>query len=315
MDTFRDGASKLLASVDFQALLLESGKLLLILVVWWIITRVARHLLSLLQKRLVNRDESSAEPANETQKRISTLIMLVRQAVYLLLTLTMVLLTLKQLGIDIGPVLASAGVLGLAVGFGAQNLVRDIISGFFLILENQVRVGDVAIINGTGGLVEKVNFRTLILRDLSGTMHVFPNGEINTMSNLTSAWSAFVFDIGVSYNEDPEHVIEVMKDEGRKMREDPEFKYKILEDFEVFGLDKFADSAMIFKGRVKTKPIEQWGVGRAYHQRLKKRFDEEGITIPFPQRDLYLKQVPDARLFNLSEQANSREGGAFTPRN
>lgn len=133
-------------------------------------------------------------------------------------------------------------------------------------------------------------------------MHVFPNGEIKTMSNMTSSWSAFVFDIGVAYHEDPGHIVDVMKDEGRKMREDPEFKFKIVEDFEVFGLDRFADSAMIFKGRVKTKPIEQWGVGRAYHQRLKVRFDQEGISIPFPQRDLYLKQVPDERLFNLAKK-------------
>jgi small conductance mechanosensitive channel len=215
---FEKYLTEFIDAIYIQFLLAGFGRILLILLFWWIATRVARRLLSMLEKRLLKREETNIEPATEKQKRVATLVMLVRQGTFILITVTTLLLGLKQLGIDIAPILASAGVVGLAIGFGAQNLVRDIISGFFLILENQVRVGDVANINGTGGLVEEVNFRTLILRDLSGTMHVFPNGEIKTIANLTSQWSAYVFDIGVAYKEDPNHVIQVMEEEGKKMR-------------------------------------------------------------------------------------------------
>ena len=200
-------------------------------------------------------------------------------------------MVLQQVGVEIGPILASAGVLGLAVGFGAQNLVRDVISGFFLILEDQVRVGDVAIVNGTGGLVEKINFRTLVLRDLSGTVHVIPNGAVNSMANMTKEWSAYVFDIGVAYKEDVDRVIEVMRQVGAELRGDPEFGPLLLEDVEIFGLDQFGDSALVIKGRLKTLPIKQWDVGREFKRRLKYAFDREGIEIPFPHRSLYFGEA------------------------
>jgi len=299
----------IIEAIDIQFILAGFGRILLILLFWWLATNAARKLLMLLQRKLLKQDNATGEPASEKHKRVATLVLLVRQGIYILITITTLLLTLKQLGIDIAPILASAGVVGLAVGFGAQNLVRDIISGFFLILENQVRVGDVAIINGTGGLVDEVNFRTLILRDLSGTMHVFPNGEIKTIANLTAEWSAYVFDIGVAYKEDPNHVIDVMKDEGEKMRQEDEYKHLILEEFEIFGVDNFADSAIIIKGRVKTKPIQQWTVGREYRKRLKLRFDAEGISIPFPQRDLYVKAVPDELLSTMNLATKAQENG------
>jgi small conductance mechanosensitive channel len=199
----------------------------------------------------------------------------------------LLLVVLREIGVDIAPILAGAGILGLAVGFGAQNLVRDVISGFFFILENQVRVGDVAIINGTGGLVDSVNFRTIVLRDLSGTIHVFPNGTINTLSNMTHTWSAWVFDIGVAYKEDTDRVTAVIREVGRQLREDPEFGPRLIDDIEVFGVNKFADSAVEIKGRLKTRPIEQWAVGREFQRRVKYAFDEQGIEIPFPHRTVY----------------------------
>jgi small conductance mechanosensitive channel len=201
------------------------------------------------------------------------------------------LVILRELGVDIAPILASAGIVGLAVGFGAQNLVRDVISGFFMILENQVRVGDVAIVNGTGGLVERVNFRTIVLRDLSGVVHVFPNGAINTISNMTSEWSAYVFDIGVAYKEDVDRVIQIMRDTGKALREDKKFGPLMVDDIEVFGVDQFADSAVVIKGRLRTKPIKQWDVGREYRRRLKYAFDEAGIEIPFPHRSIYFGEA------------------------
>jgi small conductance mechanosensitive channel len=216
---------------------------------------------------------------------------LIRQAALIVLWVTIILIILREIGVDVAPILASAGIVGLAVGFGAQNLVRDFISGFFFILENQIRVGDVAIINGTGGLVERVNFRTIVLRDLGGTVHVFPNGTVSTLSNLTNDWSAYVFDIGVAYKENTDKVIEIMKGVGQQMKLDEELGPFMLEEPEVFGVDKFDDSAVVIKGRIKTKPIRQWQVGREYLRRIKLAFDEAGIEIPFPHRTIYVGEA------------------------
>jgi len=166
-------------------------------------------------------------------------------------------------------------------------LVRDFITGFFILLENQIRTGDVAIINGTGGLVEKIELRTITLRDFSGTVHIFQNGKISTLSNMTKEWSAMVFDIGVAYKENIEEVTGIMKKVGEELLEDSNFKDKILEPLEVFGIENFADSAIIIRARIKTKPIEQWNVGREYRKRLKIAFDEQNIEIPFPNRTIH----------------------------
>jgi len=169
--------------------------------------------------------------------------------------------------------------------------VRDVISGFFIILENQVRVGDVAVVNGTGGLVEMVNFRTLVLRDLSGVVHIFPNGTVTTLSNMTKEWSAYVFDIGIAYKEDTDRVVEIMRRVGEELREDRYFGALMIDDVEVFGVDQFADSAVVIKGRLRTRPIKQWEVGREYRRRLKQAFDRDGVEIPFPHRSIYFGEV------------------------
>ena len=158
---------------------------------------------------------------------------------------------------------------------------------FFILMENQVRTGDVAIINGTGGLVERIEVRTITLRDLSGVVHIFQNGKINTLSNMTKEWSAIVFDIGVAYKEDTDKVVEVIKEVAAELQEDPEFKSKILEPIEVMGVDQFADSSVVIKARIKTKPITQWAVGREYRRRLKKAFDSKNIEIPFPHTTVF----------------------------
>ena len=223
----------------------------------------------------------------ETEKRINTIIGIMLGAGKIIIWSIAAVIFLKQLGIDVKPILAGAGVIGLAVGFGAQELVRDFISGFFILLENQVRTGDVAIINGTGGLVEKIELRTITLRDFSGVVHIFQNGKINSLSNMTKEWSAMVFDIGVAYKEDPEQVIQIMTAVGAEMEKDPVFGSKIIEPIEVVGVDNFADSAVIIRARFKTKPIEQWNVGREYRKRLKKVFDQKNIEIPFPHTTIY----------------------------
>jgi len=282
--------SQYLEGIAWEDVILTVVKVLLVLLLFWVASLIARLALRRLEQRLVDSAADSRE-AGETVKRAETLVGLLRQGVLIILWTLAVLMVLRQIGVEVGPILASAGVLGLAVGFGAQNLVRDVISGFFIILEDQVRVGDVAIVNGTGGLVEKINFRTLVLRDLSGTVHVFPNGAITSVANMTKEWSAYVFDIGVAYKEDVDRVIAVMRGVGEEMRSDPTFGPLMVADLEIFGLDQFADSAVVIKGRLKTLPIKQWDVGREFKRRIKYAFDREGIEIPFPHRSLYFGEA------------------------
>lgn len=223
----------------------------------------------------------------EAEKRINTLSGIVHGIGKIFLWTIFILILLGKFNINIAPILASAGIVGLAVGFGAQELVRDFISGFFILLEDQLRTGDMAIINGTTGLVEKIEMRTVTLRDASGVVHIFQNGKINSLSNMTKEWSATVIDIGVAYKEDTDYVSDVMKQVGAELQKDPEYGNYMLEPVEVLGVDNLADSAVIIKVRIKTRPIQQWAVKREYQRRLKKAFDEKNIEIPFPHISLY----------------------------
>jgi len=296
-----------LESRNWKMMISTGMRILLVLVFAWIVAGVVKRVLSHMEKRLMSKAQVEGEPPSESAKRIETLTRLIRQGVYLVLAILVILVILKELGVDIAPILAGAGILGLAVGFGAQNLVRDVISGFFFILENQVRVGDVAIINGTGGLVEAVNFRTIVLRDLSATVHVFPNGTINTLSNMTHTWSAYVFDIGVAYKENTDRVVELLQEVGREMREDPDFGPNITEDLEIFGVNKFADSAVEIKGRIKTKPIQQWATGREFLRRVKHKFDEHDVEIPFPHLSLYRGEASSAFELEILEKLDGKQ--------
>ena len=282
-----DILEQFIQSISWETVILTCLRILVILTMAWGCIFVLKTALKRLERRLIRKGEQDGEPPSESEKRVNTIIRLIRQATMLMIWTTVGLVILKEFDVEIAPIIASAGIVGLAVGFGAQNLVRDVISGFFIILENQIRVGDVAIINGTGGLVEKINFRTTVLRDLGGVVHVFPNGAITTTSNLTNEWSAYVFDIGVAYKENTDRVISVMKEVGRKMMQHERFGKLMLEEPEVFGVDKFADSSVVIKGRIRTKPIRQWDVGREYLRRIKLAFDEHGIEIPFPHRSIY----------------------------
>ena len=277
--------------VNWEQIIFTSTRILIVLLLAWLGMFILRQILSQLEQRLLKQSKIAGEPPSESEKRVETLIRLIRQAALIVLWVTTILILLKEIGVDVGPILASAGIVGLAVGFGAQNLVRDFISGFFFILENQVRVGDVAIINGTGGLVERVNFRTIVLRDLGGIVHIFPNGTVTTLSNLTNDWSAYVFDIGIAYKENTDKVIEVMNRVGSEMKQDEIVGSFMLEEPEIFGVDKFDNSAVVIKGRIKTKPIRQWQVGREYLRRIKLAFDNAGIEIPFPHQTLYFGEA------------------------
>ncbi|WP_163716737.1 mechanosensitive ion channel family protein [Mangrovibacterium lignilyticum] len=269
-------------------LITELPSLVILFILFVILLRVTKFLIGKLKKILVAKTiHHTDEPDLEAEKRLNTLMGIVKKGATIIVWTLFIMIFLKKINIEIGPILAGAGILGLAVGFGAQELVRDFITGFFILLENQIRTGDVAIINGTGGLVEKIELRTITLRDLSGVVHIFQNGKINTVSNMTKGWSAMVFDIGVAYKENLNKVMKIMKDVADELQKDPQFKDRILEPMEIFGLDSFGDSALIIKGRIKTRPIEQWNVGREYNKRLKEAFDEHRIEIPFPHRTIY----------------------------
>jgi small conductance mechanosensitive channel len=271
-----------------MAIFEASLRIFITFLIGYIGIKAIRLAITHLKTLLIKASEDTETVPGMVQKRITTLTGLLQTLTFSVVWAIVIIMALEQLGLDITPVLASAGILGLAVGFGAQNLVRDVISGFFIILENQIRVGDVAIVNGTGGLVEKISFRTITLRDLSGVVHVFPNGTITTLSNMTKGWSGYVIDVGVAYKEDTDHVSQVMVSVAEELRQDPDFGPKIIEPIEILGVDQFGPSEVVIKARLKTLPIEQWGVGREYRRRLKKAFDAKGIEIPFPHRTLYM---------------------------
>jgi len=262
--------------------------IIILIVVTWIVLRMNKVFIKRLRKGMIKRlHKKNDTESQESEKRVETLLRILQSVLRVIILGIFIMILLKKLGVDIGPILAGAGILGLAVGFGAQELVRDYISGFFILLENQIRVGDVAIINGTGGLVENIDLRTTTLRDFSGTTHIFQNGKVNTIANMSMKWSAMTFDIGVAYKENVDEVIKIMKQVGEDLASDEEFKDLLYDKLEVFGVDKFADSAVIIKARIKTQPIQQWAVGREYRKRLKEAFDKHGIEIPFPHTTVY----------------------------
>jgi small-conductance mechanosensitive channel len=230
---------------------------------------------------------SRKEAGIEYEKRAGTLSGVVHWVLRVVILAVATIMVLTELGVAIAPILTAAGVVGLAVGFGAQNLVADFITGFFMLLEDQVRVGDVVQIGDKGGLVEKVTLRMVILRDLAGSVHFIRNGKIDVVTNMTKDYSNYVFDIGVAYREDVDEVIRVLKGIDEEMRQDADFKSDILAPLEVMGLDSFGDSAIVIKARTKTKPIQQWRIGREFNRRIKKKFDEVGIEIPFPHQTIY----------------------------
>ena len=223
----------------------------------------------------------------EYQKRTGTLTGLIRWILRVGILAVALMMVLEQFGLPIGPALTAAGVAGVAIGFGAQNLVQDFLSGFFILLENQIRVGDVVVINGEGGLVEQITLRMIVLRNLAGNVIFIRNGKIDMVTNMTKDYSRYVFDVGVAYREDVDEVIGVLKAIDEEMRRDPEFKDDILAPLEVLGLDSFGDSAIIIKARTMTKPIQQWRIGREFNRRMKKKFDELNIEIPFPHQTIY----------------------------
>ena len=223
----------------------------------------------------------------ERSGRARTLLPLLRRASAVLLLTVGGLTAASELGIDIAPLLAGVGIAGLAIGFGAQTLVKDVITGLFIVMEDQVAVGEYVSVAGHAGIVEGMSIRTIRLRDLSGTVHVVPFGEVGTVENLTRDYSYAVIDAGVGYGEDTDRVSDVLREVAAGMESDGDWRDRVIPPFEVFGVQELGDSAVTVRCRFKTPPMQQWAVAREFRRRMKKRFDELGIEIPFPHRTVY----------------------------
>ncbi len=277
-------------------------RVVVILALAWIGSRVVQRLIRGLRVTIIKVMASHAGGTDEAlAKRAETIGAILRKTAAVLIWTVALFMALQEVGFDIRPLLAGAGIAGLAIGFGAQTLVKDVISGLLMLMENQFRVNDVVQINGVGGLVEEINLRTTVLRGLDGTVHIFPNGSIQQVSNMTRTFSYYVFDMGVAYKEDTDRVAAVMKEVAEELRQDPEYGPLILEPLEVLGVDQFAASAVVIKARIKTKPTKQWEVGRELNRRFKKRFDELGIEIPFPHMSVYFGEASKPFRLELQE--------------
>lgn len=254
-----------------------------VLALAWVLFRGLKMVTRRIERAVEDNDDTTL---NEREQRGKTLAQLLNSVGAAAITVGAGL-TILNFFIAIAPLLAGVGVAGLAISFGAQSLVKDVISGFFILLENQFGVGDIVDINGVGGVVERMSMRVVMLRDLQGTLHVIPNGSINLVSNKTRGWSRSVLDIGVAYKEDVDRVIRVMRDVAHEMWDDPEWREQLVEEPAVWGVEALADSSVHVRLVATTQPAKQWSVGREYRRRIKNRFDSEGIEIPFPQRTLH----------------------------
>lgn len=245
----------------------------------------------------------------EAAKRVGTLARAFRYIGTVVIAIVAAMLVMNELGISIAPVLATAGVAGIAIGFGAQSLVKDYFAGLFLLLEDQIRQGDVVQVAGIGGLVEEVTLRYVRLRDFEGHVHFVPNGEIKIVTNRTRDFAQAVIEVGVAYREDTDEALAVMREVGQAMRADPAWAPRILADVEVIGVERWDDSAVILRCRLKVVGIEQWSVRREFLRRLKKAFDDRGIEIPFPHLTLYPGVAKDGSAPALQVRTLREPGG------
>lgn len=248
----------------------------------WVLARVLKHAVRGLRLKLT-RGMNDAE----TIRRAETLGRVVRYLISVVVSLVAGMLMLSELGISMAPILGAAGVVGLAVGFGAQSLVKDYFTGFFLLLENQIRQGDVVTLAGHSGAVEEVTLRYVRLRDYHGHVHFVPNSQITTVTNMTRGFSQAVVDVGVAYRENVDEVMDLMRAVAAELRQDTRFGPRILDDLDMGGVENWAESAVIIRARMRCVALEQWDVRREYLRRLKHAFDAHGIEIPFPHLTVY----------------------------
>lgn len=238
----------------------------------------------------MRRDRGS--PAQgEFEKQSATIATTARRSVILLVWTMAVILALRELNFDVGPLLAGAGVAGLAIGFAAQSLLKDVFSGLFLLAEGRIRINDVVKIDNISGTVEELTLRTTVLRGTDGAAHVFSNGGISNFTNLTQTYSYHVVDLPVEFDEDPDRVMAVIQQVSAELLQDPNFRELILEPVEIFGVDRFTEQGIMIKARIKTLPNHQWAVGRAFNLRLKKALDREGIQIATASRQVRYTRI------------------------
>jgi small conductance mechanosensitive channel len=273
----------------------------------WVLAWLAYRVVRLAAARI----EAAVDDGDDTittlrERRGRTISQLLRSVGRVVVVAVALLLTFNVF-INIGPILAGAGILGLAVSFGAQSLVKDVISGFFILFENQFAIGDVVEAAGKAGVVEKMSLRVVVLRDLQGIMHVIPNSEIKVVSNMTRGWSRAVVDVGVAYGEDVDRALAVVRDEAAQFSADKDWQSQLDGPVEIPGVEALADSAVIIRSLIKTQPGSQWNAAREYRRRIKSRFDREHIEIPYPQRKVHIR-VDDSPL-DIRLRATEAAGG------
>jgi moderate conductance mechanosensitive channel len=257
-------------------------RIALILIGAWIVAGLLSRTIRIFRARIASRFTE-----REEIRRAETIGRVLRYVSTVVVTLLAGMLVLGELGVSVAPILGAAGVVGLAVGFGAQSLVKDYFTGFFLLLENQLTAGDVVRIADKAGVVEDVTLRFVRLRDYDGNVHFIPNNLITTVTNMSRGFAFAVVDIGIAYREETDAAVEVMRQAGREMRADAAFEGRILDDLDIAGVERLDDSAVVLRCRFRVRPLEQWSVRREFLRRLKKAFDGAGIEIPYPHVTIY----------------------------
>ncbi|MFL5385672.1 MAG: mechanosensitive ion channel family protein [Longimicrobiaceae bacterium] len=283
-----------------------AGAVAVAVVLWWMLRVVIRRI-----ERSLGQPQPGALTVSEQRTR--TLISLLRSVGWVIIFVVTLFMLMSAVGLDLGPLLAGAGVVGLAISFGAQSLVKDVISGLFILIENQFGVGDVIRIEGVSGAVERMTLRVVALRDVHGVVHIVPNGQITKVSNLTRTWARVVLDVGVAYKEDTDRVAEVMREVGHELWEDEEWRALLVEAPEVPGIESFDSSSVVIRMTAKTLPLKQWDVARELRRRLKRRFEAEGIEAPSSQSRLVLEgtEPPPQQLSPVA--ADTLEAGRRAP--
>lgn len=303
-------ASEAISVEAVTSWLLTSGVHILVIVIGAVVVVRLLAYVSRRMERFFEDDDPTVQ--SEREKQAATLGKIIRNLVRMVVWGIAAIMILKELGIEIGPILAGVGIAGLAVGFGAQSLVKDFLAGAFVLIENQYNVGDVVSAAGVSGLVERITLRATTLRDLEGRVHIIPNGSVGVVTNMTKRWSRFVLDMGVAYKENVDQVMQILKEIGDEMAADEEYASMITAPPEVLGLERFDDSAVVIRVMLTTQPLKQWTVGREYRRRVKNVFDAKGIEIPFPHQTVYLGEgAPmDGRLrVELDGRSNAGHSG------
>ena len=283
--------SDLLSRIDaldvsrWSSLTQTTVRITVILLLAWLVARLLRRGIRLLRSRIESRIDD-----REALKRAETLTRVFKYIVTVVITLVAGMMVLSELGVSLAPILGAAGIAGVAIGFGAQSLVKDFFSGFFILFEDQIRTGDVVRIASHSGLVEEITLRHTRLRDFEGNVHYVPNGMIDSVVNMSRGFAQAVMDVGVAYREHLDEVYAVLRETARKMRADEVYGPRILDDLEIAGVERWDNSAVVVRCRFRVIALEQWSVRREFLRRLKQSFDDAGIEIPYPHLTLYAGQ-------------------------